>query len=1014
MSQVEVKIVDAALAENVAFAEKVALELYGLTAKAKTLMGEYDKNFHLTSTEGEFILKIMHPQAEKETLELQIAALTHLAKQAPDLIAPKVQRTKSRELMSTIDAPDGQRLVWLLNYIPGKLYADVKPHTPDILESFGKALAAFDKALLDFEHPVAKRNLKWDLSAAQWIQESAQDIADEHQRDVVQRILMTYLETVQPALSDVRHSVIHNDANDYNVLVHGGKVRSLIDFGDMLRAPTICELAIAAAYAMMGQDDPLAALVSMVRGYHAVLPLTEKELELLFPLVQMRLAVSVTNSAVQKRLRPDDPYVVISEKPAWALLEKLAKIPARLPHYFFLQACGFDIPNAKKVVEVLQKYQRTFAPVLGEPLESYHVLDLTPRSSLYQGDPRISNTPRLSKAISDEMKNANVSVSVGRYDEARLLYASRMFARISAPTAERRTIHIGLDLFAEAGTAIHAPLAGTIASFSNNTDPLDYGSVIVLRHELDGVSFYTLYGHLSLESLQNKKIGQVIQAGEMFATLGDAPINGDWPPHLHLQILVDDLNLLTDFPGVAYPNDCDVFKALCPDPNLILGLDAERLVVPQLDIDAHVKERKSRLGRNLSISYHQPIAMSRAYLQTMFDHLGQRYLDMYNNVPHVGHNHPHVVKAAQEQFAKLNTNTRYLNNDLLRYAERLTATLPSSLSVMFMTASGSEANELALRLARTYTNYYDVVAMTSGYHGHTTTTIDISQYKFGGPGGKGAPEWVHLVPVADGYRGEFKYDEANLGEKYASSVKQTLADAKNKGRNIAAFICETFPSVGGQIVLPQDYLKHAYAHVRAVGGLCIADEVQTGFGRIGTHFWGFEQHGVIPDVVVLGKPIGNGYPMGAVITTPEIADAFNNGMEYFSTFGGNSVACAVGNAVLDVLEQEKLQAHSLEIGNYLLEHMRPLTNKHVIVGDVRGSGLFLGMELVRDRVTLEPADMEASYVVNRMREHGILLGTDGPHHNVVKMRGPLPFSKNDADFFLEVLNKILGEDALQK
>jgi 4-aminobutyrate aminotransferase-like enzyme/Ser/Thr protein kinase RdoA (MazF antagonist) len=999
---------------DVRVAEHVAAELYLLTATAKALVGEYDRNFHLTTDRGEFILKIMHAGAERETLELQIAALEHLAKHAPDLPAPRVQRTKNKQFISTIDAPDGPHFVWLLSYVPGRLYAEVKPHTSDLLESFGKTLATFDRALLTFEHPVAKRNLKWDLSKAQWIREHVDAIRSESQQQTIRGILGNYVDTVQPALSKVRHSVIHNDANDYNVLVHEGKVKSLIDFGDMLRAPTICELAIAAAYALMGQNNPLDSLVTMVRGYHAVLPLSEKELELLFPLIQMRLAVSVTNSATQKRLRPDDPYVVVSEKPAWMLLEKLGKIPPRLAYYSFLHACGFDIPNTKKIIDVLQKNQRTFASVLGKPFGFYHVLDLTPSSNLYQGNPLESDTARLSKAINDEMKNANVSVSMGRYDEARLLYASSMFARNNAPTAERRTVHIGLDLFAEAGTAIHAPLAGTVVGFSNNVTPLDYGPVIVLRHELDGVEFYTLYGHLSLESLRNKKIGQVIQAGESFAILGDAPINGDWPPHLHLQILVDDLNLLTDFPGVAYPNEREVFRALCPDPNLILGLDAERLAVPQLDISAHIKERKSRLGRNLSISYRQPIAMSRAYLQTMIDHKGQRYLDMYNNVPHVGHNHPHVVTAAQEQFAKLNTNTRYLNDDLLRYAERLTATLPNALSVVFMTASGSEANELALRLARTYTNHYDVVAMTSGYHGHTTTTIDISQYKFGGPGGKGAPEWVHLVPVADGYRGEFKYGDANAGEKYASSVKQVITEAKSKGRNIAAFICETFPSVGGQIVLPQDYLKHAYTHVRAAGGLCIADEVQTGFGRIGTHFWGFEQQGVIPDIVVLGKPIGNGYPMGAVITTPEIADAFNNGMEYFSTFGGNSVACAVGNAVLDVLEREKLQAHSLELGNYLLGHMRPLVNKHAIVGDVRGSGLFLGLELVRDRVTLEPADSEATYIANRMREQGILLGTDGPHHNIVKMRGPLPFSKNDADFFLEVLNKILEEDTLQK
>ncbi len=994
------------------FAEKITTELYGFQTKAKALVGEYDENFHLVSNQGEFILKIMHPQTQLEMIDLQISALEHLAKKAPELCAPKALRSKSNKTIETIQTPEGPRLVWLVSYIPGKLYADVKPHDAKLLGSLGSVLAQFDKALLDFEHPAAKRDLKWDLSKAGWITNHLEAISNSSQRQQIEGILKNY-QDIQPLFSQVRSSVVHNDANDYNILVENHQVKSLIDFGDMLYTPTINNLAIAAAYALMGQDNPIEALAAMVKGYHAVLPLSETELELLFRLIQTRLAVSVTNSAIQKQLRPDDPYVVISEKPAWDLLEKLSKISPRLVYYQLREACGLvPVPNHDSFIEVIKKHQAHFVPILGKPFD-FCVLDLTPDGNLYTGNPRITDTKHLTKVINDEMQQAGVEVSIGRYNEPRLIYNSEMFARTSAPTSERRTIHIGLDLFAPAGTHVHAPLDGVVEAFANNTDPLDYGPVIVLRHEIEGQTFYTLYGHLSLESLQGKQQGQAIKKGEVFASFGDAPINGNWPPHLHLQILLDDLGLSTDFPGVTYPSERALFKSLCPDPNLLLGLLKKDLQVAELDIETHVKERKSRIGRNLSISYRQPIAMSRAYMQYMIDHLGQRYLDMYNNVPHVGHNHPHVVEAASNQLKKLNTNTRYLNANLLRYAERLTSKLPSPLSVVFMTASGSEANELALRLARAYTSNYDMVVMTSGYHGHTTSMIDISQYKFAGPGGKGAPEWVHLVPVADCYRGEFKYDDINAGEKYANSVKQIITEAKNNGRGIAGFICESYPSVGGQIELPRGYLKHVYQYIRSSGGVCIADEVQTGFGRLGKHFWGFEQQDVIPDIVVLGKPIGNGYPMGAVVTTPEIADAFNNGMEYFSTFGGNSVACAVGNAVLDVLEQEGLQHHALEVGNYLLDNLRPLVNQHPLIGDVRGSGLFMGIELVRDKTALEPADSEASYVVNRMRERGILLGTDGPHHNVVKMRGPLPFSKDDADFFLETLNKILREDALQ-
>jgi 4-aminobutyrate aminotransferase-like enzyme len=273
----------------------------------------------------------------------------------------------------------------------------------------------------------------------------------------------------------------------------------------------------------------------------------------------------------------------------------------------------------------------------------------------------------------------------------------------------------------------------------------------------------------------------------------------------------------------------------------------------------------------------------------------------------------------------------------------------------------------------------------------------------------GAPDWVHTVPIADVYRGAFKADDSRAGEKYAAYVQQVVKRLEERGVGLAGFIAESLPSVGGQIVFPPGYLAAVYKHVRAAGGVCIADEVQTGYGRIGTHFWGFEQQGVVPDIVVLGKPIGNGYPIGAVITSPEIAASFDNGMEFFSTFGGSTVSSAVGLAVLDAVLDESLQEHARVVGERMLAALKPLMKKHAIVGDVRGSGLFLGVELVRDRTTLEPAAEEASYVSNRMREEGILLGTDGPYHNVVKIRPPMPFSNDDADELVATLDRILTE-----
>lgn len=418
-----------------------------------------------------------------------------------------------------------------------------------------------------------------------------------------------------------------------------------------------------------------------------------------------------------------------------------------------------------------------------------------------------------------------------------------------------------------------------------------------------------------------------------------------------------------------------------------------------------LKTRRQLLGGNLSIAYREPLKIVRGAMQYLYDDEGREYLDAYNNVAHVGHCHPRVVEAGQRHMSVLNTNTRYLNDLILDYASHLTSTLPAALSVAFFVNSGSEANELALRLARAHTKSIDLIVLDHAYHGNTTTLIDISPYKHDGPGGHGAPAWVHKVPLPDLYRGLYKADDADASRRYSQKVEEAIRSPGSRG--LCGFIAESLPSVGGQIVLPDGYLNQVYEAVRNAGGVCIADEVQTGYGRIGTHFWGFEKYGVIPDIVVLGKPIGNGHPIGAVITTREIADSFNNGMEYFSTFGGNNVSCAIGLEVLKVVEEESLQAHAELVGRQMLGGLQELMSRHELIGDVRGSGMFLGVELVKSREMREPASEEADAVVNGLRELGILLGTDGPFHNVIKIRPPMPFGEKDGERLVFSLGEVL-------
>ena len=1019
-------LLEARVTHSVTEAEAVRLarELYGIEATARALPGEYDDNFHLKSGDGRgFVLKVMHPAREQSFIDLQCRALQHLAQRAPQLPLPRVIPNRNNELFFSIVAADGStRLVWLLTFVNGTVFAEVRPHTTELLGDLGRFLGEMDAALQSFDHAAARRELKWDSSRASWIREYVRHIADSKRRALVETFLALYEAEVVPKLPRLRRSVIYGDANDYNVLVSDPwpqprKIAGLIDFGDMHHGITASEPAIAAAYAILGKEDPLPAATAIVAGYHRALPLDELELSVLFPLIATRLAVSVTNSAHRKTQKPDDPYVTVSEAPAWEALERLAKIHPRFAHYAFRAACGLPaVPQSEKVTKWLEANAGSAASILDVDTRTAPslVFDLSVGSTLLGARPGGANNPEVCEKLSTEMKGAGAAFGVGRCDEPRLVYTSRLFGANSNPLDERRTVHLGIDLFVEPGTLLRAPLDGVVHTVANNSAPQDYGPLVILQHETsDGENFFTLYGHLTKETLAALKPGQRIGRGQGFARVGTTDENGGWMPHVHFQIIVDLLDLGADFPGVAYASQRAVWTSLSPDPSLLLGIPANRFPAKEPALSETLAARRALLGKNLSISYQRPLKIVRGWMQYLYDDTGRAYLDVYNNVPLVGHSHPRVVLAAQAQLALLNTNTRYLHDNVNRYAEQLTRSFPEPLRVCFFVNSGSEANELALRVARAHTGREDIIVLEHAYHGHTNTLTDISPYKFDGPGGRGKRPWVHVAPLADDYRGPYRRGDKQAGAKYAGHVAEILERTRAEGRGVAAYIAETLPSVGGQIVFPPGYLAEVYRHVRAAGAVCIADEVQVGFGRLGTHFWGFETQGVVPDIVVLGKPIGNAFPLAAVVTTQVIADSFNNGMEFFSTFGGNPVACATGLAVLDVLEEENLQQHALRVGEHLINGLRALQTRHVLIGDVRGSGLFLGIDLVQDRETRAAAPLQASYVVNRLRECGILAGTDGPHHNVIKLRPPLVFSEADADLFLKTLDAILQEDAAQ-
>lgn len=998
------------------FIRSAASGLYGLEVNVFPLPGEIDLNFRVETEDGAiFTLKIAHAGESEAHLDLQNCLIERLTASDTGLLSPEVVPDLSGRLIASVTLPDGSsRFVRLLRWISGRCLGEVKPHSAALMERAGAMCGKLCRAFDGFDHPAAHRFIKWDPSQAGWTREFIGLFRDE-EYDLAGYFLDLFESRAVPLLPLLRKGVNYNDANDYNILVapdgNDWTVPGVIDFGDAVYTHKVNELAIAVAYVLMGKPDPLGALESVVRGFHREFPLTEDEMEALLPLTGARLLISLTCSAQNRVEHPDNEYLQISDAPARELMRRLREIPPALFTATARAACGLEpFPAASRFAAWAKANGGCANIVPASPGEAVW-LDLSVGSPALGSWSDISDAGRLHRAIHRQWADCDnpAPMAVGRYDEARPFYTTDAYEVTGNNGPEWRTVHIGLDIFMDPGTPIAAPLDGVVHSFRDNNRERDYGPTVILQHETPETGvFYTLYGHLTRSSLDGLRAGASVRAGEVFCAIGPMPENGNWSPHLHFQVILDMLGMEGDFPGVAFPDKRHIWTSLCPDPWLLLtGMPSEK---PEIRKEADmIAFRRGHLGKNLSLSYREPLHIARGWKQYLFDINGRRYLDTVNNVAHVGHEHPDVVAAGQRQMAVLNTNTRYLHDRILEFAEEILKTLPPPLEVIFMVNSGSEANELAMRLARARTRQRDMIAVEAGYHGNTQACVDISSYKFDGPGGSGAPGHTHVVPLPDAFRGIYRGNTHETGLKYARHVEEIAERLVSAGRGPAAFICESVISCGGQVPLPPGYLKAAATAVRARGGVLVSDEVQTGCGRHGEYFWAFEEHGVVPDIVTIGKPIGNGHPLGVVAVTREIADTFANGMEYFNTFGGNPVSAAVGLEVLRVIKREGLQQNALDTGRYLYKKLGELAAHYPILGDVRGPGLFIGIELVKDRVTLEPAPGETARIAGRMKQLGVLMSTDGPYHNVLKIKPPIVFSAKDADLLVNTLEKVLEE-----
>jgi 4-aminobutyrate aminotransferase-like enzyme/Ser/Thr protein kinase RdoA (MazF antagonist) len=975
---------------------RLLIEEYGLRVTAQARMGgEVDQNVWVrTEQAGEFLFKATSGQID-DSLRWQQTVLDHLESSAPDIPAPRMVPSRSGSALLPLDVGGRPFVVRLLTWLPGKMFAELRQPPAYLLTELGRLAARLTQALGTLPGALPGHTHHWDVRRSREAVDGALPfVGGEDDRRAVTE-LMDAFDSVLPVLDRLPSGVIHQDLNDFNVLAMPDArgrltISGVLDFNDSLVTVRIAELAVAVAYAMLRQDDPLEAAASVVAGFHSVVPLTEAELSVVFPLAAARLCVNAT-TWTRRTTESHHPYGHDRMRHTWPALREVATISPVLAEERFRAACGLG-GSRSGPQEWTTMLREQPAQVFSSP-STWRELDLGPDGDFF--DDRSWDDPRQVAAGVDEVLGAERTFrGYTRHLSPSMLYS----ARRGTGAEDAATVQVGVGVLARAGEDVQSPLPGDVVR-------ADDGGPLVLRHRSDapsgGPDFWTCWWGVE----PAVAVGAAVAAAERLGVVAPPVEDRGLGPTVHVQVLMAE-RLVADPPLVrARPAEAKGWAQVTADGGPLLGLPADD--ARHLDAEAVVALRDERLARSQRAYYQQPPKLVRGRGVWLYDEYGRGYLDSLNNVTHVGHAEPRISAAAARQMKKLNTNSRFLYEGIATYAERLVSTLPAPLEVVFLVCTGSEANDLALRMARQITGRPDAVVIDGAYHGNTAAVMGISPNRYKGPGGRGAPPTTHEVPRPDVYRGEHGRDDPGAGQKYARQVESVVRRLVAEGRPPGVFIAESLMGTAGNIVFPEGYLAGAFAAARDAGALCISDEVQVGVGRLGSHFWGFQVQGVVPDIVTMGKPLGNGHPMAAVVTTREIADAFDDGVKYFNTFGGNPVSCAIGTTVLDIVQQDGLQAHAAAVGEYFLEQLRELGSRHQLIGDVRGQGLYLGIELVRNRDTKEPAKPEALRISELMKDRGVIVYPTGAYDNVLKLKPPMVFDRRHVDLFVATLDGVL-------
>ncbi|MCD5355043.1 aminotransferase [Kineosporia mesophila] len=939
----------------VAEARELLAATFGMTAELLPLGSQQDQNFLLREpgtarTLG--VLKLSNPAFSDAEIDLQTTAARLVAEANPDLRVAAVVEGANGPMDASWTTDGGRLRARVLEYVEGATLGGPRYLSPAAVARLGELAGRVSLALKDLDDAAADRVLQWDLRHARRVIDLlAGSEPDLQVRDDVLAAASTAGRLLAAVENELPLQIGHFDLTDDNVMAPHAPVAlpdAIIDFGDVMRSWRVAELAVTISCVLHHDGATPLSVLPAVRAFHTLRPLTPAEADALWPLVVLRGAVLVLSGRQQVRLDADNAYVLEGMESEQRILDLATSVPAEVMAGVIRHELGLPAPERPV-------WQGDAVVDLSGRVE---VLDTSTVSPLFDEgawpDPTVLD--REATRLLDEGADA-VVVPFG----ATVLAGSPTYS--SAPPA---TVTTGVTLWLQEPKTIRE-------------QPLSGGPTLLRDHahfpRASGESVPDHEQNRHPEPLEDGVIPARTRIRVQVVPPGQAPA----------PFLVE----------AGYRRG---WEATTIDPARALGL-----VTTTSSIGSDLLQRRERHVAGVQEHYYaEPPQVERGWREHLIDTDGRVYLDMVNNVTSVGHAHPRLVEAAHRQMRLLNTNSRFNYEAVATFAERITATLPDELDTVFFVNSGSEAADLAIRLAMAATGRTDIVAMREAYHGWTYAGDAVSTSVADNPNALATrPSWVHTVEAANSYRGLYRGDDA---WRYAD---EAVAKIREVGHRAAGFMAESYFGNAGGIALPDGYLKAVYQAVREAGGLAIADEVQVGYGRLGHWFWGFEQQDVVPDIVAVAKSAGSGHPVGAVVTTRAIADCYRTGGYFFSSTGGSPVSSVIGTTVLDIIQSEQLQRNALDVGGEMDRQLRELGDTYPIVGAVHGHGLYLGLEFVRDRETLEPATEETAAICDRLLGLGVFMQPTGDHQNVLKIKPPLCLSEQSATYFVDALERVL-------